>query len=158
MIAVWLGGFFGSAQQVSFIAEVSTPFVSIGAMIMYHKREDSLLYNVNMMFTTISYFVFRACFYYYMVFWKCQDFLWYRYVSFWQTYPTYKWKWCKLWLLLYFTMFLLNLFWFSKMLWGLMRGLGIDQALSNTERVLEDETDEDTDVEIEDDGKKKKYD
>jgi len=39
------------------------------------------------------------------------------------------------------------------MLWDLMKGLGINAAVSDTERVLEDETDDDTD-ESEDDGKK----
>lgn len=105
---------------------------------------------------TLSFFVFRVCFYYYMVFWKCQDFMMYRYVSFWQTYPTYKWKWCKLCFALYIAMYLLNLFWFSKMLWGFMKGLGIDQAVSETERILEDETDDDTDESESDNRKVKK--
>lgn len=83
LLAVWLGGFFGSASQVSFIVEVSTPFVSIRQMMAYHKKEDSLLYKLNGIIMTLSFFIFRVCFYYYMVFWKCQDFLMYRYVSFW---------------------------------------------------------------------------
>jgi hypothetical protein len=40
---------------------------------------------------------------------------------------------------LYILMYLLNLFWFSKMLWGLMKGLGIDKAIRDTEYVLENE-------------------
>ena len=50
-------------------------------------------------------------------------------------------------------MYMLNLFWFSKMLWGFMKGLGIDKAISETERVLSEETDDETD-ETEDEGGK----
>lgn len=50
-------------------------------------------------------------------------------------------------------MYLLNLFWFSKILWGLMKGFGINDAVNETERVLEYETDDETD-ETDDDTKK----
>lgn len=83
ILAVWLGGFFGSASQVSFIVEASTPFVSLRAILAEHKREDTLLYKINAVMMTFSFFIFRVCFYYYMVFWKCQDLLMYRHVSFW---------------------------------------------------------------------------
>lgn len=146
LLALWLGGFFGSCSQISFIVEASTPFVSLRAIIAYHKREDCLLYKVNGILMTIMFFIFRVCFYYYMVFWKSQDFLMYRFVSFWQTYPQYKWFWCKVCMALYCMMYFLNLFWFSKMLWGLMKGLGIDQAIRDTERVLDDEEDSESET------------
>lgn len=40
---------------------------------------------------------------------------------------------------------MLNLFWFSKMLMNLMDGLGIDKAIQETERVLEQEDDDSSD-------------
>ena len=47
---------------------------------------------------------------------------------------------------MYVCMYLLNMFWFSKMLWGLMKGLGIDQAIQDTERVLEEEYEDSSDA------------
>ena len=142
LLALWLGGFFGSCSQVTFIVEASTPFVSLRALIAYHKREDSLLYVINGIVMTFVFFVFRVCFYYYMVFWKAQDFMLYRFVSFWQTYPKHKWPWCKLCFVLYLAMYMLNLFWFSKILWGFFKGLGIDQAIADTERRPNVDTDD----------------
>jgi hypothetical protein len=82
-LALWLGGFFGSCSQVSFIVEASTPFVSLRAILAYHKQDSTLFYGLNGMMMTFMFFIFRVCFYYYMIFWKCQDFLLYRFVSFW---------------------------------------------------------------------------
>jgi len=42
-------------------------------------------------------------------------------------------------------MYMLNLFWFFKMLWGFFKGLGIDKAIEDTMRVPEIGSDDDTD-------------
>ena len=134
VLAVWLGGFFGTCSQVSFIVEASTPFVSLRAILAGLKLESSILYIVNGIMMTFAFFIFRVCFYYYMVFWKCQDFMLYRFSHFWQTYPEYKFKWCILCFILYVAMYMLNLFWFFKMLWGFFKGIGIDKAIQDTVR------------------------
>lgn len=56
--------------------------------------------------------------------------------------------------MLYNAMYLLNLFWFFKILWGLMKGLGVTQAVFDTERIPTEETDSDDTDETEDETKK----
>ena len=43
-------------------------------------------------------------------------------------------------------MYMLNLFWFAKMVWGLVKGMGIDQMIKNTERTIDDDFDSDDDT------------
>ena len=78
---------------------------------------------------TIFFFWFRVYYYYYMIFMKMQDFILYRGLSFWQTYPKEKWNACYIAITLYILMYILQLFWFSKILYGLLKALGIEKAI-----------------------------
>jgi hypothetical protein len=60
---------------------------------------------------------------------KMQDFILYRGLSFWQTYPKEKWTVCYIAIVLYILMYVLQLFWFSKILYGLLKALGIEKAI-----------------------------
>lgn len=71
LLALYLGGFFGSCSQVTFIVEASTVFVNLRQILAMHRLDDGLLYKLNSLVMTVAFFVFRVCFFYYMVFWKC---------------------------------------------------------------------------------------
>lgn len=125
-LGLYNGGFFGSVSQLSFIAEVSTLFVNFRFVLCLHKQEGTKLYAINGILMTIAFFFFRVWYFYYMIFWKCQDLMMYKYAAFWATYPAHKWKWCQLHFYMYVMMYILNIFWFAKMVWGLVKGMGID--------------------------------
>lgn len=139
LIGLYVGGFFGSVQQISFIIEASTPFKSLQSIISAHNNRSSLLYHLNGMILLVTFLIFRAFFFYYMILWKFEDMLMYRWVSFWQTYPKNNWRWCQLWIALYIAHYVLNLYWFSKILWAFFRAIGLEQAIIDSERVIEDE-------------------
>ena len=81
---------------------------------------------------------------------QCQELFLYRFESFWQMYPEYKWKWCYFAFGLYFAMYFLNLFWFSNILWTLLEVSGLTKAMEMTEREKQvDMSDDDSSTEDE---------
>ena len=56
--------------SISLMTEVSTPFVSLRALLDMHKMKDSKLYLVNGILMTLSFFVFRVIFQSWLVFYK----------------------------------------------------------------------------------------
>jgi len=66
-IAVWIGGFVGSLSQITFIVELPNILVNFYFILGHHKLEGSLLYTLNGVLMAILYFIFRPCFYYYMI-------------------------------------------------------------------------------------------
>ena len=55
---------------ISLMTEVSTPFVSLRALLDMHKMKDSKLYLVNGVLMTLSFFLFRVVFQSWLVFYK----------------------------------------------------------------------------------------
>ena len=125
VITTQTSGFFGSICQITLITELSTPFVNMRTILAYHKQEKSYLYIFNGIMMTVSFFFLRVCYYYYMIFNQMVIYCLYRRDSFWDLYEPYMYKWCYLSVTLYFFMYALNLYWFSKMLYGLMKALGL---------------------------------
>ena len=141
MQGIYIGGFMGSICQLTWITEGSTPFVNLRQILAWHNMQDTTLYLMNGFMMTWSFFWFRVFFYNYMIFWKLQDYVMYRYESFWQTIPEHKHKIAIVSFVCYFVMYGLQLFWFSKILQGLLKALGIADAIQRTERIKKDEED-----------------
>ena len=139
LLGQYLGGFFGSISQLTFITEASTLNVNLRWVLAFHKLTSSALYQINGLLMTVSFFVFRVCFYYFMVFSQMQIYTLYRSYSFWSLYEDDKHKWCYLAMVLYCSMYILNMFWFSKMVMGLLKALGIDKAIEATEWTEKDD-------------------
>jgi hypothetical protein len=68
LLGNYVGGFLGSLGQISWITEASTPFVNLRAIMSYHKLQKHPFYMVIALGMTLSFFVFRICYYYYMIF------------------------------------------------------------------------------------------
>ena len=135
--ATYVGGFFGSISQLTIITELSTPFVNLRWILAKHKLEKSSLYIAVALMMTLSFFVLRVCFCYYMIFNQLVIYCLYRKNALWAMYPKYKWKWCYVAIALYIMLYFLNLFWFSKMLYGMLKALG----LTFDDKVAEEEED-----------------
>lgn len=134
LIGTYIGGFLGSISQLTWVTELSTPFVNLRALMSIHKTTGNLVYVVNGLLMTVVFYVVRVFFYNYMIFWKIHDFCFYRHLHFWSTYPEHFHFWAKLAIVMYFLMYCLQLFWFSKILFGLLKALGFDKAIEATER------------------------
>jgi len=126
LLGNYVGGFFGSISQLTWITELSTPFTNGRALLAYHKKQDSVVYLLNGLMMLVSFFVVRVCYYYYMIFNQMQIYCMYRSNSFWHLYPAEHHKWCYLAMFLYFSMYILQLFWFSKILDGFLKAIGLN--------------------------------
>ena len=82
---------------------------------------------------TISFFFVRVIFYSVMVFNHIVEFAVLRSYSFWNLYEPWLWKYCYFSIFLYVLMYLLNLFWFGKLLNGTFKALGINSLLEMPE-------------------------
>ena len=139
VIGVYLGGFLGSVTQVTLLTEASTPFVNFRALLAIHGFTEGTLHYWNGWCMTFSFLIFRVWFYYYMIFWKIGDMVMYRHLAFWATYPKEKHIVCYIGIFLYVVMYCLQLFWFSKIIQGCLRTLGIAKAIEQTERLTNSE-------------------
>uniref|UniRef100_A0A7S3CQB2 TLC domain-containing protein n=1 Tax=Strombidium rassoulzadegani TaxID=1082188 RepID=A0A7S3CQB2_9SPIT len=139
LIGSYLGGFLGSISQLTWVTEFSTPSVNLRAIMAMHKATDNALYVLNGLMMTLSFFVFRVVYYRYMIFWKIHDMATYRSETFWATYPAEKHALCLFCIVVYFIMFCLQLFWFSKIVMGLFKAFGLDKAVQLTERAVREE-------------------
>jgi len=114
--SIKVGGFIGSISQLSFLTELSTSFVNIRALI----PKNSILYILNGFCMVVSFTVFRIFWYNFVIFDQFQMYIMYRGFHFWQLYD--KADHFGVQVLIWFAMILfgLNLFWYSKMVSGLL--------------------------------------
>jgi uncharacterized membrane protein len=85
-LGIYIGGFLGSISQLTTFTEISTVFVNFRTILVYHHADDNIVYAINGLMMTFSFFIVRVLFYYYIIFWKMQDMVMYRFESFWATY------------------------------------------------------------------------
>ena len=71
-----------------------------------------------------------------------QDMVMYRFESFWATYDQEVHYICWICIYLYLIMYILNIFWFHKILWGTLKALGLDKAIEATENKFKDHSEE----------------
>ena len=124
-ITLYTGGFVGSLCQVSFFTEASTPFVNGRQILAWHHLGDTSFYLANGIMMAWSFFWVRVVFYGYMIFGRVRHWAFVE-PNFWETYypDTLSQILCWLSITLYFSMYLLQLFWFYKILTGLLKALG----------------------------------
>ena len=120
----WLGGILGSISQLTWITEFSTPFVNLRVILAQHELSNSRLYAINGILMTVAFFLARVVFYYYMIFNVLLEYFIYRGDVTWAMYEPHQYNVIKLAVLGYFAMYCLNMFWFSRMLQGFLKGAG----------------------------------
>jgi hypothetical protein len=135
VLGTYLGGFFGSISQLTWFTEGSTPFVNFCKLLVAQHKKETLFYTLSNLLTLMVYFVCNVFLYQYMMFWKMQDMCLYRFQSFWILYESSQHKLCYTFILIYFVMYCLQNFLFSKMVWDFLKDIGIDKAIEKTERI-----------------------
>ena len=88
---------------------------------------------VNGILMVLSFFLLRVCYYYFVIFSQVQTYILYRGVSFWPMYTEELHIWIYIALGMLLVMYILNLWWFTKMLTGLLKVLGILEVIERTE-------------------------
>ena len=135
VLGTYLGGFFGSISQLTWFTEGSTLFVNFCKLLIAHHMKETLFFTLSKLLTLIVYFICNVFLYQYMIFWKMQDMCLYRFDSFWILYDEKQHVFCYIFIGVYFVMYCLQNFLFSKMLWDFLQDIGIDKAIQKTERI-----------------------
>ena len=127
-LSIYMTGFIGSVDQISFLTEGSTQFVNLRQILCLHKQEGKPFYVFNGIMMGISFYVFRIVFYHYVIWGYALEFTVYRAEGFWDVlYPEPFMSFiAKVSIVLYFMLFLLQLFWFSKIFAGILKAIGAE--------------------------------
>lgn len=84
---IYVGGFFGSISQLSFVTELSTPFVNGRVILTWHDYGNSSLYLANGVMMAVSFYYCRIVYYFHMIFYWILLFTFFRKSTFWNFYP-----------------------------------------------------------------------
>ena len=130
-VGLYMDHFFGSISQLTMITELSTISLNIRAIMVYHKQQGSLLYIFNGFIMTISFYFIRILWYHFIIFGLFIDFGIYYGEQFWASiYPEpAKVRVIYISYFVYFLLYCLQLFWFSKILAGLLKAFGVEAYL-----------------------------
>jgi hypothetical protein len=116
--ALIVGRHILTLSNATCLTELSTPFVSLRALLYMHKKTDSTLYMVNGLLMTVSFFIIRCLFQSWIVI-RCLIPAFYRpsmEETLWETQII-----CYVSTVAYGMLVALNFFWFNKMLQGLLK-------------------------------------
>lgn len=83
----YVGGLFGSISQLSFVTELSTPFVNGRVILTWHDLGSHPIYIFNGVMMAVSFYAFRIVYYYQMIFYYILMFAFFRKSTFWNLYP-----------------------------------------------------------------------
>jgi hypothetical protein len=119
--AMIVGRMILSLSNATCMTELSTPFVSLRAILSMHKKTDGTLYLINGLLMTLSFFVFRCVFQSWLVLCRLAPSVVYRSGESMLEVDDTTMLICYLSLLMYMALVGLNFFWFNKMLQGLLK-------------------------------------
>lgn len=134
-MTLYSGGAYGSICQLSFITEASTVFVNGRQLLAWHHFQDSIIYIVNGLLMTVAFFWVRVVFYGYMIFGRIRHWHFFE-PNFYETsYPdSFTRMLVYFCITLYSMMYGLQLFWFYKILTGLLKALGLMKSSSKSKK------------------------
>ena len=106
--------------SATLVTEFSTPFVSMRALLSFHKKTSTTLYLVNGLLMTVMFFFCRVLFQPWITIWYLWPAVFDRPENLQDMYTATR-VYCYFSILLYFALCLLNFFWFYKMATGLLK-------------------------------------
>jgi hypothetical protein len=122
-ISLHVGGLIGSISHLTWLTEGATLFVNLRHLLAYHNYQTGILYTLNGFFLAASFAIFRIWYYHFMIFSVLVHYVIYRGGSFWSIF--YKDKLSQrlvtFSIVIYILMYFLQLFWFTKILAGLLK-------------------------------------
>ena len=112
--------------------------MNLRPILLVLEMQDSALYFVNGIMMFVSFLVVRLCFQYYILFVEMEYYMFYRYDEFWSLYPAHQHFWVVAGTCMYAVLYVLNIYWFSKITSGLFKTLGFDKAMELSSYEYED--------------------
>ena len=71
IVGIVCGRFLGVLCASTILTEFSTPFVNIRWLLYFHKKTDTIAYMINGWIMTISFFLCRIVYSFYLIFYIC---------------------------------------------------------------------------------------
>ena len=93
-------------------------------MLVDLELTGTTLNTINGLMMTLAFFIVRVCFYAYTSCYKVFQHCYLNYTTFWARYEDHKIPFCWICVVLYLSMYGLQLFWFRKMVLGCLKALG----------------------------------
>ena len=119
-VGILIGRFLGVLHSATLLTEFSTPFVNIRWLLYFHKRTSEPFYVINGWVMTFSFFLFRICYSFYLIFWICypgwHELDWSKDNNFFKFLVTFS-------TFVYPLLYLLNIYWFYLMVKGALKHL-----------------------------------
>jgi len=117
--AIYTGHMMTTIGVASYITEISTPFVNYRAFLLTHESGTSRFFSWNNLIFAGLFFLFRVCLYPFLI-WR----LGYALLSFKHMLSFHQAKWAVTLALtgMYLALYLLQLFWFYKIMGSIRRG------------------------------------
>lgn len=136
--ALIVGRMILSLSNATCMTELSTPFVSLRAILSMHKKTSGNLYLVNGLLMTFSFFACRCVFQTWLVLWRLAPSVVYRSGESMVEVDELTMVICYFSLCMYMALVGLNFFWFNKMLQGLLKFFKKSKAAPKTDDRKED--------------------
>ena len=126
-MGVYLGGFIGAVSHMTWIVEISTIFVNVRYILLYMKLDQGVLYKLNGVLIAVSFFVFRVCFFHWVIFELFMKHFFFNGNMFWNDQQLSKTqeKVAVFAVSLYVLFYYLQLYWFCRIVGGLLKVLGL---------------------------------
>jgi hypothetical protein len=121
VVSLIVGRMILTLSNATCITEMSTPFVSLRALLYMHHKTDTTLYLINGLMMTVIFFIFRVCFQTYLVFFRLAPSVISRGAEMMIETDDFTKFAMYISLCMYLSLVGLNFFWFNKMLMGLLK-------------------------------------
>lgn len=136
--AMIVGRMILTLSNATCMTELSTPFVSLRALLSMHKKTSGTLYLANGLMMTLSFFVCRCVFQTWLVLCRLVPAVVYRTGESMVEVDEGTMLICYFALCMYMALVGLNFFWFNKMLQGLLKFFKKSKAAPNADKNKED--------------------
>lgn len=127
----YMGGMFGSLSHLTCSNELSTPFVNLRVFLSMHGYENSPIYVYNGAMMAISFLVLRIVYQYYCITKLYIYYAVYRGPEFWSMYSNEKLIVARIFVVMSIALFILNFYWFTKIIAGLLRAMGLEKVIED---------------------------
>ena len=118
IVGILCGRFLGVLMSTTILTEFSTPFVNLRWLLYFHKKTHLKVYMINGWLMTITFFIFRICLCFYLIFWICypgwMNLDWSEDSGFFKFLVTFS-------TMCYPLLYLLNIYWFTLMIKGALK-------------------------------------
>ena len=133
-LGIYIGGHAGSISHVTAVTELSAPFLNARVFIQTHGYGEKPIYLVNGFMIMFSFFILRIVFMSWLVWGEFFAKAWLQRDTYWPAIEEHKRATAVVGILLYPCLYVLNIYWFKKIVMGLLKAAGLVKSSKKVEK------------------------